>query len=341
MDSIMSRVKTEIPLIFVRMARSRLTLLAIAGMILPGSQLPGQETEHPFVTGLRSTGADGILVLLPGASPLAKEQTKGVHSAEAVTAVIPRAKVFLVDPETNAPAERGLIQKYGLGDSATTLAMDADGRPYAADLGLATAAETLTKFLTGAVAAKKKRDEAFATAAKAEGAAAYASFDLGLAAVPEAYWLPFYSKEIDRIRKGEPAAEPALREKYEKFIKRFNRQTDVKLLMAAVLESIDPNTASVDDVLKRFDHELAARNLAPESRQLAEMHRFRYLARAQRYDDALKSLDVAASLAPESELARNIPRFRDRIKAAMQKPKPADAPAEKPKDPPPTSPPPP
>lgn len=291
------------------------------------------EIKHPFLAELRSARVDGIMVLLPPFNPLAKEQAKQFHSGKAVDKIIPGARVLLLDPESSVPEERALIKEYSLGESATTLAIDADGKPFAADLGLAAADDTLAKFLSDAVKAKKTRDEAFTAAGAAEGGGVAKSIDAALAAVPEGYWMPFYSAEIDKLIKSADAATPGLRDKYQDFLKRHARQSDVRALLVAVLENVDPKSATIDEVLKRFDHELAVRNLPPESRQSAEMHRFRYLAKAQRYEDALKSLDLAESLAPETKLAKNIPRFRDRIKVAMQKPKPGSPPSEKPKEP--------
>jgi tetratricopeptide (TPR) repeat protein len=281
--------------------------------------------EHSFLRDVRSKKSDGLLVFLPPAGGLAT-QVRSLYTTERIQKLVPDCQILFLQPDNLAPDEAALTEKYRLGESASVVLIDCAGRPYAADLGVAQSEASLEKFLSDALKTKQKRDSGLEQPRGRDSS--ISGMDTALASLPAAYWVPFYEEHIQTIIRLAASDKPELAKKYTEFLQRNEKETQVKKLLTAVYKEINAEDSTVDDFLAAFDKELARRQLPPESKQLAEMHRFRYLANARRYEQALKCLDAAHALAPNTVLAGNIPKFRERIQAAMSAKKGPHTPPE-------------
>lgn len=210
--------------------------------------------------------------------------------------------------------DKELVNKYSLGELASAIITSSEGKPLAASLLSINDATSLTQIIQEAEKVEKFRLEV--KQLKSRGSPETAEIiDRFLATVPSQYWLPHYEEEIrlllDSSRSG------PLFEKYTALSADYDRQKQVGDFLKKVYSQVGKTDPPLEEFLQVFKNELDIAKLSPEARQLAEMHRFRYLAQARKYDQALECLDSAEKAAPTTKLAKNIEKFRERIKKAQ------------------------
>ena len=215
-----------------------------------------------------------------------------------------------VSEETRKQNEE-LQGKYAIEGYPTILLCDADGRPYAKTGFQQGGPEEYVKHLDELQAAKATRDKAFADADKAEGPAkakalvsALEAMDLADGAVAE-----FYPKVIDQIKAADPkdetgfAAKIAMKKKFAAYEKELNG--------FATKQDHDGALAFVEKSSGEFEGELKQQIVATKAM---------ILARQEKFDEAIKVLDEAKAIAPDSEMAAQFDGFKEQLEAAKNRP---------------------
>jgi thioredoxin-related protein len=221
----------------------------------------------------------------------------------------PRDKAKLSDEARKKNTELG--EKYAVQGYPTILLCDAEGRPYAATGYQKGGPEKYVEHLNGLRANKTKRDEAFAKAEKSEGVEKAKALVDALAAMKleEKVVENFYGDIAERIRAADP-----------KDASGFAKKADSAKRLEAFQESLqefgakrdhEGALALVDKTLKEGGFELEA------SVQLM-MTRSAILASSGKFDEALKSVDEAASLASDSPMSPMIDQFRKRLEEGKE-----------------------
>ncbi|MEN9535757.1 MAG: hypothetical protein RLZ22_1306 [Verrucomicrobiota bacterium] len=221
----------------------------------------------------------------------------------------PRDKAKLSDEARKKNTKLG--EKYAVQGYPTILLCDAEGRPYAATGYQKGGPEKYVEHLNGLRANKTKRDEAFAKAEKSEGVEKAKALVDALAAMKleEKVVTNFYGDITEQIRTADPKdatgfakkADSAKRfETFQKSLQEFGAKRDHEGALALV-----------DKTLKEGGFELEA------SVQLM-MTRSAILASSGKFDEALKSVDEAASLASDSPMSPMIDQFRKRLEEGKE-----------------------
>lgn len=202
---------------------------------------------------------------------------------------------------------RELAEKYGIEGFPTILLADEQGRPFAATGYQAGGPVEYVKHLDTLLEKRKARDEGLAAAEKLEGPAkAKALLDViqGLELGDEAI-SGFYGGVVEDIRKSDPedttgfVKQLAAKEKMAKFEGELN----------ALAEKGD-----FDAALKFVEKTLSDGGMEPEQTQQVTLMKGLVLAELGKFDEAIKAVDEAKKVAPETEAAS---RF-DEIKAQLE-----------------------
>lgn len=201
--------------------------------------------------------------------------------------------------------------KYAIEGYPTIFLCDAEGRPYAKTGFQQGGPEEYVEHLDELQAAKATRDQAFAAADKAEGPAkakalvsALEAMDLADAAVAE-----FYPEVIDEIKAADPedetgfAAKMAMKKKFAAYEKELNG--------FAAKQDHDGALAFVEKSAGDFEGELKQQVVATKAMILAAQKKF---------DEAIKVLDEAKAIAPDSEMAAQFDGFKEQLEAAKNQP---------------------
>ena len=87
---------------------------------------------------------------------------------------------------------------------------------------------------------------------------------------------------------------------------------DLSMIMRAL-----PPGATLNQQIEKIDQFIKDRNLEPEMRQVISMRKYLIYSGRGMYEEALKVLEVAREMAPETALAGRIQGFKDGVKARM------------------------
>lgn len=88
--------------------------------------------------------------------------------------------------------------------------------------------------------------------------------------------------------------------------------------LSMILRALPPG-ATLDQQIEKVDQFIKDRNLEPEMRQVITMRKYLIYSGLGKYEDALKVLEEARELAPETALAGRIQGFKDGVKTRMAK----------------------
>ncbi|MBK1826871.1 thioredoxin family protein [Haloferula rosea] len=216
----------------------------------------------------------------------------------------PRDKSKLSD-ETKAQNEE-LRKEYAVQGYPTILLMDEKGRPFARTGYQAGGPENYVKHLDELLAARTKRDEAFAAAEKAEGTekakALVAALDaMGL---DDAVVSAQYGDVVAAIKEADPEDESGFIKKIESN-KKFADFEDS--LNALAREN------KHEDALALTEKAINSGDFEGDNLQQATMIKGMICAQMGDFDAALAALDAAKEVDPDSELASRVDTFKDRI----------------------------
>ena len=205
-----------------------------------------------------------------------------------------------------------LSKKYTIEGYPTILLADAEGRPFAATGYKAGGPGEYVKHLDGLLSKKKERDEAFAKADKLAGpekaAALIGALDsMGL---NEAMVAGFYASTVEDIKKADPADTTG-----------YGKKAAAKERMAKFESELGElgQKQDFDGALKLIDKTLADGGLPADDAQQVSVTKALVFAQQGKFDDALKAVDEARKLAPESDLAGRMDGLKKQLGAMKEK----------------------
>ena len=234
--------------------------------------------------------------------------------------------VAKLSDETKAQ-NKELKAKYDINGYPTILLCDAEGRPYATSIGYKKGGpEIYVTHLDELRAKKDVRDKSFAEAAKLEGLAKAKALVAALDAISAMKLQDLavarcYPDVVDQIKAADPKDETGYGKKLATKAKLADFQTELggfreKKDMAGAIAFIDKAAASGD--------------FEGESKQQVVQSKIGVFIDMKKFDDAIKAIEEAKAVAPESELARRIDKaYPSAIEEAKAAAKGEEKPAEK------------
>jgi hypothetical protein len=229
--------------------------------------------------------------------------------------------VAKLSDETKAQ-NKELQAKYSINGFPTILLCDAEGRPYATSIGYKKGGpEIYVTHLDELRAKKDVRDKSFAEAAKLEGLAKAKVLVAALDAISAMKLQDLavarcYPDVVDQIKAADPKDETGYGKKLAVKAKLADFQTELggfltKQDFAGALAFIDKAAASGD--------------FEGESKQQVVQSKIGVFISMKKFDDAIKAIEEAKAVAPESELARRIDKaYPSAIEEAKGEEKPAE-----------------
>ncbi|OYV05853.1 MAG: hypothetical protein CFE26_09410 [Verrucomicrobiales bacterium VVV1] len=206
-----------------------------------------------------------------------------------------------------------LQEKFGVDGFPSILLCDATGKPFAKTGYEEGGPEKYVAGLDELLKNKAKRDEAFASAGKAEGVekakqlvAALKAMDLSDAAIAN-----FYGDVVPQIKAADPKDETGFvkeietKEKLVKFEDEINKLGEAKDFKGAL--------SYVEKALKEDGFE-------GEAKQHVTAYKAMILAELKKFDEALKTVDEAKAIDPNSEIGKNLDNLKEQLKEAKDAP---------------------
>lgn len=211
-----------------------------------------------------------------------------------------------VKPETKKQNEE-LSQKFGIEGYPSIVLLDNEGRPYASTGYKPGGAETYVKHLDELRAKKTARDEAFAKAGKLEGAAKAKALLAALKELelPDKAIDTFYTSTVEDIKKADPKDETG-----------FAKERTQRQAFATFEEGLGKfaEADDMDGALGHIEKSLKEGDFTAEDKQKIVATKGMIFAHQKKTADAIKLLEEAKALAPESEFGKHIPEIIEQIK---------------------------
>jgi len=214
--------------------------------------------------------------------------------------------------EATQTQNKELGEKYAVQGYPSIILCDAEGRPYAATGYKEGGPKKYVEQLNELRGNKAKRDEALATAAKAEGPAKAKALVavLNVLKLDDKVVANFYGDIATQIKEADPKDESGFGKKSAAKKRLEDFQADLQAL--ASNKDMDGALALVDKTLKEGGFQ------TEETVQMM-MTRAVIFAMQKKFDDALKAVDETKKFAPDSPQTGNINDFRKKIVDAKKK----------------------
>ncbi|MEX1048257.1 MAG: thioredoxin family protein [Akkermansiaceae bacterium] len=205
-----------------------------------------------------------------------------------------------------------LGEKYQVRGYPTILLTDAEGRPFAITGYQPGGPEAYVKHLEELRAQKSARDEAFEKAEKTEGVEKAKALvaALGAMGLNDAMVSNFYGGVVEQIKVADPQDETG-----------FMKAEAAKLRIAKFQADLNAfgQKQDFDGALAHVDKTLAEGGFEAEETQQMMMTRAAILAQQRKFDEAIKAVDEAKAIAPESKLIEGIDGFKKRLESEKEK----------------------
>jgi len=207
--------------------------------------------------------------------------------------------------------------KYAIQGFPTILLCDASGKPFAKTGYQPGGADKYVAHLDELRAKKDVRDKAFADAAKAEGPAKAKALIAALEAMEleDETVGAFYPDVVDQIKAADPKDETG-----------FSKKLAAKQKFAAFEQELGGFAQKQDHEGALAFVEKSAGDFEGEQKQQIVATKAMIYAQLGKFDEAIKTIDEAKAIAPESEMAARFDGFKKQLAAAKEKAK--DAPKE-------------
>ncbi len=207
---------------------------------------------------------------------------------------------------------KALQKKYGVKGFPTILVADEQGKPFAKTGYQAGGPEAYVKHLDELLTIREKRDAAFAEADKAEGVAKAKSLISAIQSMSleDEMVSSFYADKIEAIKAADPKDESGYLKSLEAKVKFDEFQNQLNEL---------GSKKDFEGALKYIDETLTAGTFDGEPKQQAMIFKAITFMQLKKPEDALKTLDDAKAVAPESRVGANIDGFKKRIEASVPK----------------------
>jgi thioredoxin-related protein len=210
-----------------------------------------------------------------------------------------------LDEATRAQNE-ALSEEYGIEGFPTILLTDAAGKPFASTGYQAGGPEAYVKHLDELLAKRKSRDEGIAAAEKLEGAAkaealvkVLKDMELGDAQVAK-----FYGELVEQIK----AADPEDKSGYVKGMEQKAKYAEFQAELGELAQGGEHEKA-----LALVDKALTEGGYEGDIKQEIAAIKGMIYAQMGSFDDAIKAMDAAKEMNPESEIGQQIDMFKERI----------------------------
>jgi thioredoxin-related protein len=239
------------------------------------------------------------------------EFKKGVKDTFVLVEVdFPKDKSKLSEETQKQNAELG--EKFAIQGYPSIILCDAEGRPYAATGYQEGGPDKYVEHLNELRGHKSKRDEAFAKAAKTEGAEKAKALVAALSAMEleDAMVANTYGDITEQIKAADPKDETGFGKKAA--LKKRFADFQNALQELAGKEDMGGALALVDKTLKDGGFET-------EQTLQIMMMRAVIFAQEGKFDDAIKAVDDAKKFAPDSPLIPGIDGFRKRLEDGKKK----------------------
>ncbi len=213
--------------------------------------------------------------------------------------------------EATQKQNQELGEKYAVQGYPTILLCDATGKPYAATGYEKGGPEKYVEHLNELRGRKAKRDEAFASAAKAEGTAKAKALIAALDSMglEDAMVGNFYGDIADQIKAADPKDETGFAKKSEA----KKRYADFQAELQGFAQKEDHKGA-----LELVEKTLKEGGFGKNETQEVMLIRAAIFAQEKKFEDALKAIDEAKAFHPESEMNEQIDGFRKQLESAMK-----------------------
>lgn len=200
---------------------------------------------------------------------------------------------------------QALQEKYPIQGYPTVFLMDAQGRPYAQTGYQPGGAKDYLPHLKELQKAKTERDAAFAEAEKAEGIAKAKSLVKGLSAVASELH-GHYEGVTKMILDSDPGDETGFKALQDRATARMDLE---KAYVAAM------RAGESDKAITAIDAFLKEHKMEGEELQQTLAMKIDPLINAERYDDALATLEQIKTAAPDTEMGQLAVAFEEKLKA--------------------------
>jgi len=202
-----------------------------------------------------------------------------------------------------------LSERYGIQGFPTVLLSDAEGRPYAATGFRPGGPEGYLEHLGELRKRRTERDAAFESASKAEGVEKAKALVAALEAMglEDAMIDNFYGDVVAQIKANDPddatgfASQATVRERMSQFEDKLNDLAQA---------------GNFDGILTEVDEMLKTEGLKPDDVQRVTLTRALVFAEQGKFDDAIKVVDEAKEISPQSEIAPMLDGFKQQLAAA-------------------------
>lgn len=189
-----------------------------------------------------------------------------------------------------------LAKKYSISGYPTILLTDAAGKPFAATGYQAGGPEGYVKHLDALRAKKAVRDESFTAAAKASGVEKAKALVAALTAMglEDEMISNFYGDVAEQIKAADPKDETG-----------FSKASGVKVRLAAIQSelSICAKKNDHEGALAVMEKALKEGGFDTEETQKMMITRAMILGKLKKFDEAIKAMDEAKAVAPDSQMA--------------------------------------
>jgi thioredoxin-related protein len=201
--------------------------------------------------------------------------------------------------------------QYGIKGYPTILLCDAEGKPFAKTGYQEGGPKEYVAHLDELRAKKAVRDKGFADAAKAEGPAKAKALIAALdaMALEDAAVAEFYPDVVDQIKAADPKDETG-----------FTKKIESKKKFAAYENELNGFAAKQDHEAALAFVEKSAADFEGEQKQQIVATKGMILSRLKKHDEAIKALDEAIAIAPDSRTAGQLARMKTQLEASQSKP---------------------
>lgn len=204
---------------------------------------------------------------------------------------------------------KDLSERYGVQGFPTVMLTDAEGRPYASTGYRPGGVDDYLTHLGELRERRVERDAAFATAANAEGVEKAKALVAALEAMglEDETVANFYGEVVAQIKESDPEDESG-----------FAKKSVIREKIAEFQESINElaQNGDFDGILTAVDKMLETEGLQPDDVQQITLTRALVFAQQGKFDDAIKVVDEAKAIAPESEIAPMLDGFKEQLATA-------------------------
>lgn len=205
-----------------------------------------------------------------------------------------------------------LKTKYGVKGFPSILLTDEQGRPFAKTGYQAGGPEAYVQHLNELLTLREKRDAAFAEADKEEGVAKAKSLISAIQAMDleDETVSSFYADKVAAIKAADPKDESGYLKDMETKVKFTEFQNKLNELASK---------QDFEGVLKHIDETLAANTFEGELKQQIMIFKSMAYMQLKKPEDAIKTLDEAKAVSPESPITGYIDKLKTRIEASVPK----------------------